>query len=68
MMRTKHTFDYSLFQKKIQIGGVEDIEFQEVLRKERAEVRGSSKKEVDFPGVIKKNLCGFSIGIGFLVL
>ena len=54
--------------EKIQIGGVEDIEFQEVLRKERAEIRGSSKKEVDFPGVIKKNLCGFSIGLGFLVL
>ena len=36
--------------------------------KNQAEIPESIKKEVDFPGVIKKKSCGFSIGLGFLVL
>ena len=33
MMLTKHIFDYLPIQEKKQIGGVEDMEFQRVLRK-----------------------------------
>ena len=36
--------------------------------KNQAEIPESIKKEVDFLGVIKKKSCGFSIGLGFLVL
>ena len=54
-----------LLQEKIQIGGVEDMEFLRVLKKEHGQTPWSSKKEVDFPRVIKKKSCGFSIGFGF---
>ena len=37
-------------------------------RKKQAEIPESIKKQVGFVGVIKKNSCGFSIGLGVLVL
>ena len=42
--------------------------FKGVLKKEHAEIPGPSKKEVHFPGMIKKQLCRFFIDLGFLVL
>ena len=36
--------------------------------KKQAEISESIKNEVDFLGVIEKKLCGFFIGLGFLVL
>ena len=67
-MRTKHIFDYHPILNKIQTGGDEDIERSlRVLEKEHAEIRGSSKNGVGFPGVKKKSPCGFFLGLGFLV-
>ena len=38
----------------------------EVLRKiEMGKFQGSIKKEVEFPGVFKKNSCRISVGLGF---
>ena len=44
-----------LFQKNIQTGGVEDLEFPGVLKKKHVESPGSIKKEVEIPGVFKKS-------------
>ena len=63
----KHIFDYHPVPEKKQIGGIQDMEFEGVLKKQ-AEIPESIKKEVDFLGVIKKKLSGFSIGLRFLVL
>ena len=35
------------------------MEFQGILKKEHEEIPGSSKKEVDFPGVVKKSHLDF---------
>ena len=61
MMLTKHISITTLFQKKKQIRGVADMEFQRVLKKKQAEILESIKKEVDFLGVIKKNLWIFHL-------
>ena len=66
-MLTKHIFDYHPIPEKKQTEGVEDIEFQRGWKK-HAEIPESIKQEVDFLGVIKKKPCGFSIGLGCLVL
>ena len=39
-------------------GGVEDMEFPGVLKKEHVDIPGVNKKEVESPGVFKKNSCG----------
>ena len=59
----KHIFDYHPIPEKNQIGKIQDMEFEGVLKKQ-AEIPESIKKEVDFLGVIKKKSCGFSIGLG----
>ena len=64
MMLTKHIFDYHPIPEKKQIGGVEDMEFQGVLKKQ-AEIPEPIKKEIDFLGVIQKKSCGFSVGLQF---
>ena len=63
----KHIFDYHPIPEKKQIGGIQDMEFEGVLKKQ-AEIPESIKKEVDFLGVVKETLCGFPIGLRFLVL
>ena len=40
------------------------MEFLWVLKKELVKIPGSVKKEVEFPGVIKKR-CGIFMGLGF---
>ena len=42
-----------------------DMEFPGVLKKEHVEIPGQLKKEVEFPGVFIKKLCGISKGLGF---
>ena len=49
------------YSRKNQTGGVEDMEFPGVLKT----FLGSIKKEVKFPGVLKKNSSGISMGLGF---
>ena len=40
MTRTKHISDYQPISEKIQTDGVEDMEFEEVLQKEHADILG----------------------------
>ena len=46
---------------RVGAGGCEDIEFPEVLKKDHVEIRGSIKKEVEFPGLFKNNSYGISM-------
>ena len=50
-----------LFQKKpkqLTRRRVEDVELPGVLEKEHVKIPGSTKKEVEFPGVFMKGSCG----------
>ena len=41
------------------------MEFPVVLKKELVKIPGVNKKEVEFPGVFKKNSCRISMGLVF---
>ena len=41
------------------------MEFPVVLKKEHVEIPEVNWKKGEFPGVLKKNSCGISIGLGF---
>ena len=54
------------YSRKIQTGQAEDIVFPAGGIEERAcRISRSIKKEVEFPGEIKKKSCGISMGLGF---
>ena len=54
-----------LFHKKSKHGGLRTCNFHGYWGKNMWKFQGSIKKEVKFPGVIKKKSCGISIGLGF---
>ena len=68
MVRTKPIFNYLPIPEKIQTGEADYMEFQGVLKKEHADIPGSSKKGEDFLAVIRKKSCGSSMVLGFLVV
>ena len=41
------------------------MEFTGLLKKEHVEIPGVNEKQVEFLWVIKKKLCGISMGLGF---
>ena len=53
------------YSRKNQTGGLRTRNSQGYSRKSMWKLQGSNKKEVEFPGAIKKKSCGISIRFGF---
>ena len=63
-----HKAYYLAIPKKKQrrgVGLVKDMEFQGYWSNFMRNFQGSIEKEVEFPGLLQKNSCGISMGIGF---
>ena len=59
-------FGYSRKKKQRRgVGLVKDMEFQGYWSNFMRNFQGSIEKEVEFPGLLQKNSCGISMGIGF---
>ena len=58
-------FDHRDISEKIQTGRGENIESPEVFEEEACGKSRGQLKEVDFPGMMEKTLCGISISFAF---